>query len=69
MFVDIKIYFQIPTKSVYRFACGYDPPGGYDDQWSGDGLLKTTTSRPTIGRQRALQWEFYFNVKSEPRVR
>jgi prepilin-type N-terminal cleavage/methylation domain-containing protein/prepilin-type processing-associated H-X9-DG protein len=32
----VRIFFQIPTNSVYRFACGYNPPDGYDYQWSGD---------------------------------
>jgi prepilin-type processing-associated H-X9-DG protein len=30
----VKIYFQIPTNSVDWFANAYDPPGGYDYQWS-----------------------------------
>jgi prepilin-type N-terminal cleavage/methylation domain-containing protein/prepilin-type processing-associated H-X9-DG protein len=32
----VKIYFQIPTNSVDWFAGAYNPPDGYDYQWSGD---------------------------------
>jgi prepilin-type N-terminal cleavage/methylation domain-containing protein/prepilin-type processing-associated H-X9-DG protein len=32
----VKIFFQIPTNSVVWFASSYNPPDGYDYQWSGD---------------------------------
>jgi len=32
----VKIYFQLPTNSMSWFACAYNPPDGYDYQWSGD---------------------------------
>ena len=32
----VKIYFQLPTNSLSWFACAYNPPNGYDYQWSGD---------------------------------
>jgi prepilin-type N-terminal cleavage/methylation domain-containing protein/prepilin-type processing-associated H-X9-DG protein len=32
----VKIYFQIPANSADWFASCYNPPDGYDYQWSGD---------------------------------
>ncbi len=32
----IKIYWKPSTNYVFSPACAYDPPAGYDYQWSGD---------------------------------
>jgi prepilin-type N-terminal cleavage/methylation domain-containing protein len=32
----VKIYWKFPTNSVFSPACAYDPPAGYDYQWSGN---------------------------------
>ncbi len=32
----VKIYFHIPTNSPDWFASSYNPPDGYNYQWSGD---------------------------------
>lgn len=32
----VKIYWKSSTNYVFAAACSYDPPGGYDYQWSGN---------------------------------
>lgn len=32
----VKINWQLSTNYVFSPACAYDPPAGYDYQWSGD---------------------------------
>jgi prepilin-type N-terminal cleavage/methylation domain-containing protein len=32
----VKIYWKFPATSVFSPACAYDPPAGYDYQWSGN---------------------------------
>jgi hypothetical protein len=32
----VKIYWKLSTNYVFSPACSYDPPEGYDYQWSGD---------------------------------